>query len=119
MAASGSPEGVLGVLVLRVFHVIVRTGSLGVQSSLRHRSHWVPWRSELFTPSFVPRALPFETFHVIARTGAGTLVSKLCPSLGRLWACRLTPTSVLGALVLRARRIAQSPWEPRWQKLVT
>ena len=53
VAFSGSPEGVLGVLVLRVFHVIGRTGSLGVQSSLRHRSYWEPWRSKRSTSSFV------------------------------------------------------------------
>ena len=91
----------LVALVLRAFYVTARSwepwcsemftlplalGSLGVQSSLRHRSYWEPRRSKLFTPSFVQRVLAFKTVHAIVRMGAGTLASKLCPSLGRVWA---------------------------------
>ena len=102
LARDGSwHPSLLGALVLRACYVTARSwepwcsemftlplalGSLGVQSSLRHRSYWEPWRSELFTPSFVLRALAFKTFRAIVRMGAGTLASKLCPSLGRVWA---------------------------------
>ena len=91
----------LVALALRAFYVTARSwepwcsemltlplalGSLGVDISLRHRSYWEPWRSELFPQSFVLRALAFKTFRAIVRMGAGTLASKLCPSLGRVWA---------------------------------
>ena len=33
-------------------HTTVRNRNLGVQSSLRHRSYWEPWRSELFRVTF-------------------------------------------------------------------
>ena len=70
VAASGSHEGVLGVLVSRVFHVIGRTGSLGVQSSLRHRSYWEPWRSTLVTPSSVLEALTLKALYATVCTGS-------------------------------------------------
>ena len=43
-------------------------GSLGVEISLRHRSYWEPWRSKLFTPSFVLGALAFRALYAIVRT---------------------------------------------------
>ena len=75
---------VLGVLVFKALYVIFRTGSLGVQSSLRHRSCWDPWRSKLSTSSFEMEPWCSELLASLGRLGAGTLASKLCPSLGRL-----------------------------------
>ena len=58
-------------------------GSHGVESLLRHRSllgalvfrdvyvaarSWEPWRSKLFTPSFVLGASGFEALYAIVRT---------------------------------------------------
>ena len=80
-------------------HSTLRTGSLGVQSSVRHRPYWEPWRSELCTPS-------------------GALGSLGVQSLSR-------HRGLLGALAVKAFHAAESPkhvgsatwssWEP-WRR---
>ena len=77
-------------------------GSLGVQSVLRHCSYWEPWRSKLFTPSFVLGALAFKAFHVIVRNGA---LAFRAP--------RVTGPSGGGNLGVKAVSVTVPSWGPR------
>ena len=43
-------------------HSTLRTRSLGVQGSVRHRPYWEPWRSELRTPSGTLWSLGGQSF---------------------------------------------------------
>ena len=135
-------------MALKALYGIVRTESLGVQNFSRHRSCWEPWRSKLFTPSFVLGALAFKAFHVIVRNGAlafrtppvtgpsggGDLgvktVSVTGPSVGlrahttvRTGSLGVKSLSrhrkLLGALVFRAFYVTVRSWEPWCEELST
>ena len=79
----GSSWGPLGALLEPFWGPFA---PFGVESPLRRRSYWEPWRSKRSTSSFVVEPWRSEPLASLGLLGAGTLASKLCPSLGRLWA---------------------------------
>ena len=108
---------VLGALAFRALYVIVRTGSLGVQSCVRHRellgalafrvSHviggsWEPWRSKLSTPPtrlnmWVPPpgalgSLGVESVSVTGAYWGGNLGVKAASVTAPLWGPRAHTT---------------------------
>ena len=116
-------------------------GSLGVESLLRHRSllgalvfrdvyvaarSWEPWRSKLFTPSFVLGASAFEALYAIVRTeslgvqncsrhrpyGGGNLgvkaVSVTGPCVGLRAHTNVRTGALLSACYVTAR--SREPW---------
>ena len=88
----------LGALAFKDFHGIVRPGSLGVKSFLRHRELLGALAFKVCYVTELLGALAPQLCLTLGRMGAGALASKLCPSLGRLGARGLTPPSVLWSL---------------------
>ena len=108
-------------------------GSLGVDISLRHRSYWEPWRSKLFTPSFVLGALAFRALYAIVRTqslgvqnfsrhrpyGGGSFGVKAVSVTGPCVGLRAHTNDRTGALVLITCHVTVSSWEPWCSELFT
>ena len=109
----------LGALAFKALYAIVRTGSLGVRSSLRHRSYRESWRSKLFTPSSVWGREPWRQSCVRHWAVCGPEGSHQRP----YWSLGVKNLSrhckLLGALVLRACHVTVNSSELWCSELVT